>query len=682
MRNIISILLLVSIFVCASIVRADVPKVEFKNDKLYVNDKPFFIYGCWGILPEAKEHHLTAQFFHKDNNMEELAKDDLMWIPYILTPQSVIRRSLLDNDPNLWFKRPLGAFSHDAPILAWFCGDDLTGEHKNIVDGVVPLLRKHDGDMPRPIMLDTWDSHQKYGETFEMIGSYRYPLMHERDLRSYRDWLMERHAKNRPDSYFWTVCQAHMQFWYLRVVSQWEKNQPLPPLAEPDAEQVRLVTYAALSSGARGLLQYFPLTLSNKMLGADRRAEIGLLGCELEILGEFLAGGELPVIISTSDPNVDASFIRYGDKSVMLLADYAIENGNVVGGKSRQQVEVKLPFNSEKYEAVELNFAEPKSLPLKSFGSNAFLTIPEFDLTSAIIFVPKGGSSQIKSQIVRFLPDAAKFACRSFAAKLEKIESTQLKLVKLHKTTAEEDKLLNSAQKQNSEAQTYFAKQDSAEAFIAARTGMGALRKLQTIAWNRARNGLHPSSGNYLMSYYQLPKHYALQARIENGQFSKNLLVNGSFESGDEGWKLSSEKAEVVSRQKTQGFPDGAKILRLERGGSASSMIFPVPADAIVRLTGWIKIPLKEPIPIQHDFQIKLLWGAKGSPAGAELRKKVGWRVDLLPCDWEPFSMTYELQKETPGEVAVQFSMRGAEVYLDGINLAVWQDKNMVENTD
>ena len=88
------------------------------------------------------------------------------------------------------------------------------------------------------------------------------------------------------------------------------------PAPIPDAEQVRLLSFAAVNRGVRGLL-YFS---HRELVRLPSVASMVALTCrEIRLFSEYLAAGTPTYHLQSSHPNIDASAFSYHG-SVMLSA--------------------------------------------------------------------------------------------------------------------------------------------------------------------------------------------------------------------------------------------------------------------------------------------------------------------------------------------------------------------------
>jgi len=131
-------------------------KVRFRENRLYVDKKPFFIFGVDGVvrsLRSMKEHHVNTVFSDMwtcTKIIHEANKLGMMIIPYPYGPSwdKQMERLVREIEPK-------------SAILAWNIGDDLERRHLEKVKEVYGIIRKIDPNPHRPIMLDSYSNCSK-----------------------------------------------------------------------------------------------------------------------------------------------------------------------------------------------------------------------------------------------------------------------------------------------------------------------------------------------------------------------------------------------------------------------------------------------------------------------------------------------------------------------------------------
>src|SRR5262249_19767257 len=139
-------------------------------------------------------------------------------------------------------------------------------------------------DPQRPLSADVWDGFQPYSRNVNLLGVHRWPLMTGLELPQYRDWLNQRRLLANPGTFTWTWVQTHLPDWHTNLVYDRSNAAPFAEPVGPLPEQIRLLTYTALSSGCRGLGFWSDRFLADSHQGRDRLLELALLNQEIQLL--------------------------------------------------------------------------------------------------------------------------------------------------------------------------------------------------------------------------------------------------------------------------------------------------------------------------------------------------------------------------------------------------------------
>src|SRR5262249_32094484 len=158
----------------------------------------------------------------------------------------------------------------------------------------------------RPIAANVWDGFRPYSRAVDMLGVHRFPLMTSLELGQYREWLVQRTQMAEPHTYLWTWIQTHLTDWYVNLVYEPPASQPFEEPIGPQPEQIRLLTYLALSAGYRGLGFWSDRFLANSHQGRDRLLMMALLNQEMEMLEPLLTTADKLIWISTRHQEVKA----------------------------------------------------------------------------------------------------------------------------------------------------------------------------------------------------------------------------------------------------------------------------------------------------------------------------------------------------------------------------------------
>ena len=204
----------------------------------------------------------------------------------------------------------------------------------------------------------------------------------------------------------WYVVQGHVQDGYRKLLGYYKEHY----LASPD--QVRLMAYYVIQRGVRGIYFFRYRIETPEFLGADRMAEIGLMGCEMEVVGKFFAAGQRLASVRAEMDGAEGESVepvpfRLGDETLYLLTRHGRQFQVHVAAQPRR---VLLKLAGPCAAVCRLRWPEPEVLPLQRGEGYTVVEIPDFDVTE---FVLASKSSQsIDAYRVRMavqLPEVAVF---------------------------------------------------------------------------------------------------------------------------------------------------------------------------------------------------------------------------------------------------------------------------------
>ena len=568
------------------------PRVAFANNRLTVDGKPMFFYGCWGTpngdYQDFKRRHFNVAFMSWSaavNEGPKAADQGLMVIPYPYAPGW--------NDK---VKAAVGSLAKEDWVLAWNIGDDLKSqEHIDAALRVRDEIRKLD-PQHRPIMFDAIGLYEQFATIPDMWCAYAYPLVKDAEaapparkpggLREYGDWLDRMRLLGRPDAFFWTWTQCHVQIWYCEKYLGGTAKDKWRPSAFPDGDHLRLIAAHAISSGSRGLLWFVHRYFQDSHLGRDRYARASLIGCELEVLGPLIAQGKVGKRLKTSDPSVWATPIDFPCGQLICLLKtgdryhYQPDAANVV------DVQIETKANGRTYQIGDTitELADSKC---------------SFVLTSWLLVTPDQPLVQrLRGQCQKLLPDKARFAAEELEARIAKVKPLFAQL--------DARQLPRQPQELSSQVQRAIAQARWADACRLAEQALTAIRTAQHRVWRGLWTDEVLSTGLRLTDFYMLPLVAKDIRLLQQDSWGSNQLPNGSFESakGWDGLRATRRSKSTATRPANTGR-DGSSALRLAASSPAMyegeprdwvtvnvvSEKIPAQAGQMWEIAAWVRVP-------------------------------------------------------------------------------------------
>jgi hypothetical protein len=543
-------------------------------------------------------------------------------------------------------------------ILFWYLGGDRRAIDSESVTRAAQAVRS--ADSQRAIAADVWDGLWTYSRHVDLLSAHRFPLMTSLELPQYRDWLNQRRLLARPGTFFWTWVQTHLQDWFISaVMPEAAENNKFDEPIGPQAEQIRMLTYLALTAGCKGLGFWSDRFLADSHYGRDRLLAVALLNQELSMLEPmFLGTVDSPMWIDTSVPEVKAAVIRC-DRGLLVIPLWLGRGAQYVPGQSatnRLTITVpQVPIGSEPWVVTP---AEVRTVPNpQRIVGGTQITLTEFDTAAAIVFTGDMKLVEFWQNKVRSLTKpAAQFAYQLAAVEIDKVEKVQDQLAALAPAVPDAKALMDDARRRLKLAADLWEKAQYREAYQESKRAVRPVRILMRAQWESASKSFGPeapvTASPYAVSFYTLPKHWKFRSELERCSPGGNVVNDGDFERADQvpdGWQIRQgipDDLEADASVTTLAPHDGRHCLKLQirpklvpSDGQLPAAIEPAylgvttppaafAAGTLVRVSAWIKI--EKPIVASADGAL-LFDSAGGEPLGVRLTSaKPGWKQFTL----------------------------------------------------
>lgn len=422
-------------------------------------------------------------------------------------------------------------------VLEWYMGGGHTIEEAPAISRLVREV--HAADPQKPIGIDVWDGFMNYSRQIGMVGAHRWPLMTTLELPQYREWLNQRRLLAEPGTFQWTWIQTHLPDWYTSLVLEHgpDAGSYSEPIG-PQPEQIRLLTYVALAAGCQGLGFWSDRFLADSHQGRDRLLQMALLNQEMQMLEPLLlASLGPPVWIETSHPDIKAAVMRT-DRGVLVLPMWLGSGAQFVPGQSAlsklSMVVPQVPNGTQAWEATP---GDVRSLIIERVPGGTKVTLPEFGLTSSIVFTADNGQSgllaRLQDQSRRMRKLAAQWSHDLAVVEIEKVLKVEAELERTGHTVPDGKDLQDDARKRLKRAEDSWNTGDFREAYFESQRSLRPLRILMRAQWEKATRELEsPVASPYAVSFFTLPKHWEYRDKIQQAQALANVLPGGDFEDG------------------------------------------------------------------------------------------------------------------------------------------------------
>lgn len=626
------------------------------SDHLLVNNKRYFFRAIRHTntpLEKLRDAGFNTVFFDSDarkEDIDEAARLGLWIVPTLPQNDSPVAWQA---DNNL--ARVIAPFRESDAVLWYDIGGGKTAEDAPQVSRLVQALQGLDSQ--HPIGGDAWDGFQPYSRYLKLLGTHRWPLMTSMELPQYRDWLNQRRLLARPGTFMWTWIQTHLPDWYTNLVYDQAGsrdtgfNEPIGP--EP--EQIRLLAYLAISAGSQGLGFWSDQYLADSHQGRDRLLALALLNQELQMLEPMLLSiVEPPTWIDTNRYEVKAAVLRT-ERGVLVLPMWIGPGSQFVPGQAAiGQLSITVPQVPQGTQAWEISPGDVHALKIDRITGGSRITLPEFGLTSAIVFTsdnsPTGLLVRFQEQARRSRRKAAEMMYDLAAAEQDKILKVEAELERGAHIIPDGKQLIDDGRNRLQVAKQFLDGGDYRQAYYESQRSLRPLRILMRAQWEQAIKTLDtPVASVYAVSFYTLPRHYELMNQIGRMRIGGNVLPEGGFETPPDrtpaAWlpqEISLDEVNLAAWRVAEDPQEGKRCLKLEvkpkhpenaPGAlertflAVNSPAMKLPPGSMVRISGWIKIPKN----IEASSDGVLFYdSAGGEPLAVRLTQQMPWRKVTL----------------------------------------------------
>ena len=520
--------------------------VDFKRGKLTVGGVPAFprfVRYSGTPLQVLKEAGFNALYMPVDTpqSVVEDAIDNYgFWIIPHIPPVSEAnnddgKNPLVTKDVES-LVAAIRKFQSGDGVLFWDMGPVRSEDYPRVVKTVEGI---RSADPKRPVGADVWDGFDKYANPLQLVGTHRDPLMTSLELDQYSRWLGQRKILASGSKFHWTWIQTHIPEWQTKLLYDKGYADGFTEPIGPQPEQIRLLTYLALASGYKGIGYWSDKFLADSHQGRDRLLQIALLNQEIEMLEPLLLHLNDDIRwVPSSNKNVLVAILRTNGKGVLALpiwlgggAQYVPPQGAI------QNLSFVVPLVPDGAEPWEISPVRVQSLQnqLKQTPEGTQVTIPEFDLTAAVVFTSDNSKDGLVAMWQKHTRRISRYAA-SWA--VEMADEEFRKVTKIHERLAEVSPPLEEARLllRNAEQRLMAAKRDRVAnndetAYYEAMRSMRPLRILMRAHWERAIKSLdYPGASIYASSYYTLPRHWELASLLRGGEVAVSALNDGDFE--------------------------------------------------------------------------------------------------------------------------------------------------------
>ncbi len=563
-------------------------------------------------------------------------------------------------------------------VLAWHLGDGLTIQDLPAVTESVRHLQQADGLRKRPTICGPDIDVRAFSrrvDHVDLLSFARAPLGTSIELSDYIGWLRERPRLARPGTMFWSAVQTQLS---PAAEQQWAlfsgTRSPLPA----DVESIRLLTYAALSAGARGIEFRLPSPISEAPPLVQ--LELTLLNQELEVAEPWTATGSYVVTAGSIDRQISGAVLQ--TQSTRLVLPMRIAAGSqYVPKPASGPGTIIVPGVPEGYDAYELTPAGLKPLKHNRVTGGMQVTLDEFQLSSMLLVTSDAAAiNALSRRLAQTAERAAPFARDLAVQALAEIEAVVPRLPPKPQESGLPTDWLAKARADIAAADKALAAGDRPAAYQSARKAIGPLEQLKRFRWEQAVSGQNSLVTSPLtVAFPALPEQTRLIDQLRFLQPSNNLLPGGDCENVawmmQHGWQHVEHPQNDVrpSVELSTDQPHGGKSsmhLRVAaaRADQSPALVETAPvwvttppvsvaANQLVAIRGFVRVPPR----ISGSIDGLLIIDSIGGESLAErIGETKGWREFVM----------YRVAP-TDGPLTVTFALTGlGDAWIDDISIA------------
>ena len=238
-------------------------------------------------------------------------------------------------------------------ILAWDMGRDLTIDLLEPTRRAALQLRSAPTAIRRPIICQPRDDIWQYSRIADLVVLEPPGPNSSLALGQFGEWYLQRSRLTRLGTHFWATVPTEISSRIMEQMRGLGADAPLPIVLEP--EQVELLAYHAIASGARGLLFRSRTRLDGQDRSTILRAKtLELINQNLMILDPWAAAGSHDGELDTGDPNVRASVLKTERSRMLLIIRRVADQQFVAAPPETRPITFEVPSVPETDEVYQI----------------------------------------------------------------------------------------------------------------------------------------------------------------------------------------------------------------------------------------------------------------------------------------------------------------------------------------
>ena len=640
------------------------------------------------IMPRIIEHHGEPLEWLKSLgfNAVKLQKSPS---PQELKEAARLQLWLIAPPPYLESGERLGS-DYDR-VLAWSLGSQLAARDLPATQQLATEIRAVDLRDQRPLVAGAVADLTNYSRVASLLYLSQPTLGTSFELGALRGWLADRSLLMRPGTPFWVGVPTHLPLTLREQVIQMSQGAAWND--DLDLAQMRLLAYAALAGGAKGIVYQSEVPLhTDSNAGAYRTDLLKLLNYELMLLEPWGAAGGMPQHVETGDPSLQGTLLATERSRLLLVTRHMPAQQFVAGPPDPRPVSIVVPGAPVADRAFQITLAGPQELRTKTTSGGVRVTIDEPDLATAVVITQ---DPLVQHHLKRILDEGRLQIAR---LRYEASRRRLMTVADLDRELAQAGHPLSGSTAWFAEAQGYLEQARQAHRTSDFRTLHAAcgkcdaaLAKVRRGHWEQTASAFpSPASSPCISRYGTLAAHWQFAERMQRSSWGPNALAAGDMESLsqllDAGWKQNRDLPSGIQADVglSLAAPHGGRTaLRMHAWAESphkapaaleraplwiTSSPVPVRQGQLVRIHGWVQVPR----PLAGCREGLLIFDSCTGPA-------LGERV-FATHGWREFTL-YRAVPEN-GELTITFALTGlGEAWLDDVSVSLVEAEPIRESS-
>ena len=570
--------------------------------------------------------------------------------------------------------------AHDR-VLAWDLGSGLADPQLELTRQRVANLRKADIRPERVLIAEAADRAWSYSRLASFLVLRAAPIGTSLSLPRQAQTLRERPTLARPGTPVWTAISTEPP---AALVDQWSAlGLGPPPSLSGEPEQIRLLAYTAMASGARGLifLSRSPLDRTDsETLGRVRTLK--QLNLEMQTISPWLVAGTRLADVDSGRDDVSVSVLQTERAQLLVILSQDSNHQYTRGPAARAPLSLIVPSAANSPQVYRLTPGGLRTMTPRRVAGGIRLTLDEVHLVNLVAIAQE---PLVLNHLARSLAGSK----AELATLMRDTAASQIELVEsIHRQVAGPvslsgvDPRLQQARANLTHCEYLLGVLDHAAAYEFAEKALEGLAHVRRKDWDTAAGSFaSPSASPYCTTLAAVPLHWEMARRLQAApMWSANLLPAGDFESlthlRQTGWQnLASETRHIVTAVELSGNePSGGNsALRMAATAQESGeppVVFETPPLQIVSAPVYVRRGQL----VRWHGSIRIPRPIDRSPDGMKIYDSIGGEALALRWyetdGWQPF-IAYRAATQD-GQVVLTFELTGlGEVAIDDVEIAV-----------